>query len=190
MTTPRRPRSKPTGRANKGEPSAGGGPQHGRTDLRHEIGKRRPFDLPEQEAYLNIVRTASVLGVEFERLFRGYGLSESAYNAMRILRGAMTGPGAPGRKTCMEIGAQMVTPVPDVTRVIDRIERLGFAERRRFSADRRVMHVSLTRKGLDLLAAIDQPLLDLHRRQLGHMTEDELRVLSDLLSKARSSKPR
>lgn len=190
MTTPRRPRSKPTGRARQGEPSSGQCPPHGRIDLRHEIGKRRPFDLPEQEAYLNIMRTASVLGVEFERLFREYGLSESAYNAMRILRGAMTGPDAPGRRTCMEIGEQMVTPVPDVTRVIDRIERLGYAERRRFPADRRVVHVSLTRKGLDLLAAIDQPLLNLHRRQLGHLSADELRILSDLLSKARALKAR
>lgn len=188
MTTPRRGRSRTRRPATAIAPA----PSLRRRrvdelpDLGKEIGKRFPFDLPEQEAYLNILRTASLLAVEFERLFRGYGLSESTYNAMRILRGAMTGPGAPGFRTCMEIGEQMVTPVPDVTRVIDRIERLGLALRKRSPSDRRVMHVTLTRRGLDLLAEIDGPLIDLHRRQLGHLSEEELRLLSTLLSKARS----
>jgi DNA-binding MarR family transcriptional regulator len=155
------------------------------TPLQAELGKRNPFDLPEQEAYLNLTRTASLLTVEFERFFRDHGLSQATFNALRILRGATLGDRAPGRRTCTEIGELMVTPVPDVTRVVDRIEQQGLAERCRCDEDRRVVYVKITRKGLDLLASLDGPLLEMHRRQLGHLSERELQHLSELLAKAR-----
>jgi DNA-binding MarR family transcriptional regulator len=149
--------------------------------LQHELHKRLPFELPEQEAYLNLLRSASRLSVEFERLFKSHGLSEPTYNILRILRGA----GEAGRM-CHELAEHMVAPVPDVTRLIDRLEASGFAARRRCDRDRRVVHVSITEDGRAILARLDQPVLDLHRRQLGHMTADELRTLSDLLAKARA----
>lgn len=153
--------------------------------LQHEIGKKHPFDLPEQEAYLNLVRTVSSLNVQFERYFREHGLSEATYNALRILRGATIGPGAPGKRACSEIGEQMIAQVPDVTRVVDRIEKLGLAQRCRCSQDRRVVYVKITRKGLDLLARIDASLLKLHKDQLGHMSSRELADFNRLLVKAR-----
>ncbi len=155
------------------------------TGLQHEIGKKHPFDLPEQEAYLNLIRTASSLNVEFERFFREHGLSEATYNALRILRGATLGPDAPGKRACSEIGDQMIAQVPDVTRVVDRIESMGLAQRCRCVQDRRVVYVKITRKGLDLLASIDEALLALHRDQLGHLSRKELAELNRLLVKAR-----
>ncbi|MCA9283684.1 MAG: MarR family transcriptional regulator [Phycisphaerales bacterium] len=151
-----------------------------RTGLQHEIGKRQPFDLLEQEAYLNLVRTASRLGVPFGRLFRELGLSEAGYNVLRILRGA----GSPGR-TCGEISAHVVAAVPDITRLIDRLEREGLAARRRTAEDRRQVVVTLTAKGKRTLAALDEPIRELHRRQLGHLKPSELRTLNALLVKAR-----
>lgn len=159
----------------------------GTSNLQHEIGKRKPFDAPEQEALLNIIRTASVLSAAFQKLFRRYKLSESTYNALRILRGASTGDAAPGERTCSQIGEHLVAQVPDVTRLIDRLERLGFAERVRSEKDRRVVNVRITPKGLDLLAKLDEPVLQLHREQLRHMTEAELLEMSRLLVKARSA---
>ncbi len=161
-------------------------PATGNTSLQHEIRKRNPFDLPEQEAYLNIIRTASFLTVEFERFFREHGLSEATYNALRILRGATLGPDAPGKRACSEIGDQMIAQVPDVTRVVDRIEKLGLAERCRCEKDRRVVYVRITRRGLDLLARLDRELLKLHKGQLGHLSPRELDRLSRILVKARA----
>lgn len=154
--------------------------------LQHEIGKRNPFDLPEQEAYLNLVRTVSLLNVQTERFFREHGLSEATYNALRILRGATIGPEAVGMRACSEIGEQMVAQVPDVTRVVDRIEKAGLAQRCRCPEDRRVVYVKITRKGLDLLAKLDGALLELHKSQLGHMKRADLSCLNRLLVAART----
>jgi DNA-binding MarR family transcriptional regulator len=153
--------------------------------LQHEIGKRSPFETPEQEAFLNVIRTASLLTAGFQRLFRAHRLSESTYNALRILRGAAGDPSSRGGRTCSQIGAQLVAQVPDVTRLIDRLEELGLAERVRCEEDRRVVYVRITRSGTDLLAALDAPVLELHKSQLGHMSRQELAELSRLLVKAR-----
>ena len=148
--------------------------------LKDEIKKRRPFDSPAEEAYLNLLRTATVLAAEFERLFKDAGLSEPQYNVLRILRGA-GGDGLP----CLEVGARMITRVPDVTRLVDRLEAAGLVERRRTSEDRRVVMISITKKGLDAIAPLDAELTAIHKRQMGHMTRRELEELSRLLEKAR-----
>jgi DNA-binding MarR family transcriptional regulator len=150
------------------------------TGLAAELHKRKSFDSPEQEAWLNVLRTQAVFGSEFFRLFKRHGLSEATYNVLRILRGA----GEQGR-SCSEIGEHMVAQVPDVTRLIDRLETAGLVGRTRTSEDRRVVMVAITPAGLDVLSRLDQPVLALHRAQFGHMTHEELRTLSDLLYKAR-----
>jgi DNA-binding MarR family transcriptional regulator len=153
--------------------------------LAEEIHKQSPFEEPAQEAYLNIVRTCAALQADFERLLKKHGLSHSTYNALRILRGATVGAGAPGRRACNEIGEHLVSRVPDVTRLVDRLEGLGLAERVRDLADRRVVFVKVTRKGLALLAKLDEPIMELHRGQLRHLTGDELAQLNRLLVAAR-----
>jgi DNA-binding MarR family transcriptional regulator len=149
--------------------------------LQEELHKKEPFALPSQEAYLSIVRTESLLGADFERFFRQFGLSQATFNALRILRGA----GDKGRM-CHEITKHLVTPVPDVTRLVDRLEKAGLAERHRSDEDRRVIYVRITQLGLERLSEMDQKVLEKHREQLGHMSEGELRMLNDLLAKARS----
>ena len=148
--------------------------------LKDEIKKKKPFDDPAEEAYLNLLRTATVLAADFERLFKGAGLSEPQYNVLRILRGA-GGDGLP----CLEVGARMITRVPDVTRLVDRLEAAGLVERNRTSEDRRVVMVKITPKGLEAIAALDRPLRETHKRQMGHMSRRELEELSRLLVKAR-----
>src|ERR1043165_8358009 len=100
--------------------------------LQHEIGKKRPFDIPEVEASLNILRTASLLSAEAGRFLKGYGLSEAQYNALRILRGH-GGDGV----ACQTIGEELVAHVPDVTRLVDRLVKAGWAERSRGEEDKR-----------------------------------------------------
>lgn len=152
--------------------------------LRDEIGKRRPFDSPEQEAYLNILRTHSVLEEDIGKLFKARGLSEATYNALRILRGEQANGAAAG-VPCQLIGERLITRVPDVTRLIDRLEEAGLAKRSRTDADRRIVLVGITKKGLQVLEQLDKPLSDLHRGLLQHMTPAELAELNRLLAKAR-----
>lgn len=153
--------------------------------LAEEIHKQSPFEEPAQEAYLNIVRTCAALQADFERLLKKHGLSHSTYNALRILRGATVGPEAPGKRACNEIGEHLVSRVPDVTRLVDRLESLGLAERVRDQGDRRIVFVKITRKGLALLSKLDEPVLALHRAQLRHMSADQLAQLNQLLVAAR-----
>lgn len=150
------------------------------SNLQKEIGKRKPFEAPEQEAALNLERTQDLLLREFDQLFQRHRISSPQYNVLRILRGH-GGEGLP----CRRIAAEMVTFDPDVTRLVDRLERAGLVARRRTPDDRRVVLVKITPAGLTLLKSLDQPVLDLHRRQLGHLTRAELTELNRLLVKAR-----
>lgn len=160
------------------------------TGLAAEIGKRQPFDLPEQEAYLNLLRTTAQLSGQFAHLLREHGLSEAGYNILRILRGSLLAAQADASayhgRTCSAIGHEMITHVPDVTRLVDRLEHQGLAERCRCDRDRRVVYVKITPKGLEALASLDGPLLELHAKTLGHMSSEELAQLSSLLVKART----
>jgi DNA-binding MarR family transcriptional regulator len=148
--------------------------------LQAEIKKRRPFESPAEEAFLNLVRTHGVLEADFLRLFKRHGISEPKYNVLRILRGA-GGEGLPS----LEIASRMITRVPDVTRIVDRLETQGLVKRSRPAHDLRVVVVRITKKGIDLLAKLDEPVKQLHCRQLQHMSGGELAELSRLLEKAR-----
>lgn len=148
--------------------------------LQREIGKKRPFASPHQEAALNLLRTNDQMQIRFARLFRKFGLTPAQYNILRILRGE----GAP--LPILEIAQRTVTVVPGITGLIDRLERAGFVERRRCPEDRRIIRVALTAKGTKILAELDMPVLHLHEELLGHLTGRELEELTHLLEKARA----
>ncbi len=151
------------------------------TRLQHELKKKRPFAAPEQESILNILRTNDQFQNRFGRLFREYDLTPSQYNVLRILRGE-------GRPLpCAEIGARMIQVVPAMTGLLDRLEKHDLVTRDRCTEDRRVVYVALTPKGQKLLQQLDQPVMDLHKRLIGHLTRAELQELSRLLEKARES---
>lgn len=151
-----------------------------RRTLQDEIKERHPFDSPEQEAALNLARTVDRHSAEFARLFKGHGITDPQYNVLRILRGG--GEALP----CSEVAARMITQLPDITRLVDRLEAAGLVERARTPEDRRVVLIRITDAGLRLLATLDEPVLALHRRQLGHLTREELAELNRLLVKART----
>jgi MarR family transcriptional regulator, 2-MHQ and catechol-resistance regulon repressor len=149
--------------------------------LQREIKKRRPFESLEQEALLNLVRTNDRFQFRFARLFREHGLTPSQYNVLRILRGE----GKP--LPCLEIADRLIAAVPAITGLIDRLEAMNLVARDRSTEDRRVVFVEITPKAVDLLARIDQPVDDLGKKLIGHLTQAELRELSRLLEKARLS---
>lgn len=160
--------------------------------LAREVGKRQPFTCLEQEVMLNLIRTHETLIEAFDRLFKQHKVSQPLYNILRILRGTYVNAGVEDPESptdcgvpIQRIGEQMLTREPDMTRLIDRLEKLGFVRRNRCPEDRRVVLVVITQAGLELLERLDQPVMDLHRSQFGHVPRELLSQLNELLYLAR-----
>ena len=148
--------------------------------LRAELQQRKPFNSLEQEATLNIARTEAALREPLEEVLKGAGVSLTQYNVLRILRGA-----GPEGLTRNEIRDRLINRMPDVTRLLDRMEEAGWVSRVREVDDRRCVATHLTRSGRSLVDSLDAPVQAEHARRLGHMTKTQLRTLIDLLSLAR-----
>lgn len=148
--------------------------------LKDELNQQKPFPALEVEVFLNLTRTQAVLARANEALLRAHGLTGALYNVLRILRGAGDW------LTCSAIAKRMVTRVPDVTRLIDRLVAAGWAQRVRDEEDRRVVLVALTEAGRALLTELDEPIVALHKAQLAHMPRKELEMLNTLLATARA----
>ena len=117
--------------------------------------QNRPFASLEQEVYLSILRTASELSYAVDQFFRPFGITSSQYNVLRILRGAGTGG------LCRnEISERMVTATPDMTRLLDRMEKAGWVTRKRAEGDRRQVFTHITKAGMELLARLEKPTGD------------------------------
>lgn len=148
--------------------------------LQAELKQGKPFSGLKEELWLNLSRTASVLGHTLEQKLRASGLSATQYNVLRILRGAG------GDGLCQwEIGARLVAQVPDVPRILDRMDRAGWVRRARGTADRRVMMTTLTAGGMEVLAGLDEPLAEAMVGMFGGLSEDEMQRLNELLVVAR-----
>jgi DNA-binding MarR family transcriptional regulator len=149
--------------------------------LEKEIRQSRAIRLLEEEASLNIVRTADVLMAKVMDVLKPYGLSATQYNVLRILRGA----GAAGA-TCKDVASRMLTRDPDITRLMDRLDKRGLLTRDRAKEDRRFVTTRLTAAGLDMVDELDGPVERLHRKQMKHMKAGQLRRLVGLLEEVRS----
>jgi DNA-binding MarR family transcriptional regulator len=152
------------------------------TTLGEEIGRTKPFASLHQEAYLGILRTAAGLEHGLSEMLKPHGITHTQYNVLRILRGAGD------RGLCRnDVRDRMVAKVPDATRLLDRMEAMGLIERQRDSEDRRYVTARITPEGRALLEELDDPVLELHDRQLGALEADELRTLIGLLQSIRRS---
>jgi DNA-binding MarR family transcriptional regulator len=150
------------------------------TSILTEIKQRKPFATLEQEAAVSLARTAALLEHAAADVLRPYGLTPTQYNALRILRGA-----EPEGLSRNEVRDRLISPVPDATRLLDRLADMGLVVRTRGGEDRRVVVARITRAGLDLIAPLDAVLERLHRRQFGHLGTRKLRALVTLLAEAR-----
>jgi DNA-binding MarR family transcriptional regulator len=148
--------------------------------IHEELKQTRPFRSLEEEAALSIVRTAAALEHTFAQAMRPYDITPTQYNVLRILRGA----GTDG--LCRnEVGQRLIRQVPDVTRLLDRMEELDLIARQRGSKDRRYVTTTITRKGLELLKKLDAKVDQMHQEQLGHVDHARLQQLIRLLDAAR-----
>lgn len=135
---------------------------------------------PEEDAYLELLRTTDMLSRSFAPILKSADLSPNQYNVLRILRGSPEG------LPCGEIGNRMITRDPDITRLLDRLEKRALIARCRESKDRRVVLTRITPQGLALLARLDAPIQETHRRQLGHLGPARLKALTALLEESRA----
>jgi DNA-binding MarR family transcriptional regulator len=148
--------------------------------LQDELKQGEPFRDVEQEAYLSIIRTAAVLEHSMAQALKAFEITPTQYNVLRILRGA--GGGGLCRN---EVGERLVTAVPDVTRLLDRMEDVGWIVRERSKTDRRLVSTKITKKGSDLLARVDERICGIHGEQLGHLSKRDLKTLVTLLGDVR-----
>jgi DNA-binding MarR family transcriptional regulator len=141
---------------------------------------KRRVGSAEESAFLELLRTTDMLSRRFAQLLKAEELSSTQYNVLRILRGAPEG------LPCGEIGNRMITRDPDITRLLDRLEKRGLASRCRETKDRRMVLTRITDEGLALLARLDEPVQEIHHEQLGHLGRERLQALVELARAARS----
>ena len=148
--------------------------------LQDELQQTKAFGSLRQEAILQMARSAAVLLREWEQYIRDYGITSTQYNVLRILRGA--GEAGLSRQ---QIGQRMITQVPDVSRLLDRMAAAGLVARARTGADRRMVHACITEKGLAILKDLDVPSTTLPDRQLAHLSDAQVQALIELLEAVR-----
>jgi DNA-binding MarR family transcriptional regulator len=150
------------------------------SQLQKELKQARPFKSLEEEAHLSIQRTAALLEHAFENALKPHGITATQYNVLRILRGS-----EPDGLCRSEIAQRLVRQVPDVTRLLDRLEDGKLIVRQRGGEDRRYVVTRITRSGLHLLDQVQHRIDEIHRRQLGHLDDAQLRRLISLLAVVR-----
>jgi DNA-binding MarR family transcriptional regulator len=134
----------------------------------------------EARTFIALLKTADALGQDAEQLLKAAGLTGAQYNVLRILRGA-----EPNGLACRGISDHMISHDPDMTRLLDRLEKRALIVRERQTDDRRVVKTRITPQGLSLLKTLDRPVHELHKRQFRHMSAARLKVLSELLEEVR-----
>jgi DNA-binding MarR family transcriptional regulator len=138
----------------------------------------------EDRVFISLQKTADSLGLEVEQLLKPHGLTGTQYNVLRILRGA-----EPEGLACRGIGERMISHDPDMTRLLDRMEKRGLISRARQTNDRRVVKTRISSAGLLLLKNLDQPVRELHKRQFHHLPATRLKTLAELLEQVRARGP-
>jgi DNA-binding MarR family transcriptional regulator len=131
---------------------------------------------PEDQAFIALQKTADGLGQQAEQLMKANGLTGAQYNVLRILRGA-----EPDGLGCSSIGERMISHDPDITRLLDRMEKRALITRQRQKDDRRVVKTRITAEGLTLLKRLDHPIRELHKCQFRRIAVAQLKTLIETL---------
>jgi DNA-binding MarR family transcriptional regulator len=131
--------------------------------------------------FVAFMQIADTFGAQAEQVIKTAGLTAAQYNVLRILRGA-----GPAGLACREIGERMISRDPDITRLLDRMEKRNLITRQRQSDDRRVVKTYVTPEGLELLKALDRPVSALHKRQFQGIAPAKLKALAAILEEIRT----
>lgn len=149
--------------------------------IQSEIKQSKPLT-PEQEVILTVQRTADSFQRRVVEVLKPHGISGTQYNVLRILRGA----GKDGLP-CGAIAERMVTRDPDITRLLDRLDKMGFIARERGQRDRRVVTTTITDAGLKLLKQLDKPVQEVGTGLVRNLSKTQMQQLVELLDLARTA---
>jgi len=175
MTAPRKTPPPPKTTSRKASP-----PALNPIGLQAELRQTKSFASLHAEAFLNLVRTSAQMEHALHLRLKPYNLTETQYNSLRILRGA----GSAGL-TCAEIAERLVSQDPDITRLVDRLQRQGLVRTERGVKDRRVVLTKITAAGLDRLKETDPVVESTVHALLSHLSQSELTTMVQLLERAR-----
>jgi DNA-binding MarR family transcriptional regulator len=134
----------------------------------------------EEQVFVAVLKAADHLGQQAEQMLKSHGLTGTQYNVLRILRGA-----GPDGLPCRSVGDRMISHDPDMTRLLDRMEKRGLISRERQKDDRRVVKTRVTSQGLEILKKLDLPVREMHKEQFLHMSGAKLKQLAELLEEIR-----
>ena len=138
----------------------------------------------EDQIFVTLLKTSDSVASEADQLIKANGLTSAQYNVLRILRGA-----GPEGLPCNTIAERMISRDPDMTRLLDRMEKRALISRERQKEDRRVVKARISDEGLKLLKKMDAPIRELHKSQFAHMTSARLKTLMELLSELAAHTP-
>jgi len=150
--------------------------------LLEEIRQTKPFEHPADEAALSILRTATVLERGSNEVLRPFGITHTQYNVLRILRGAGA-RGLCGR----EVGERLISSVPDVSRLLDRMEEMELLKKERDSGDRRHVTARITPKGRRLLERATPDLEAYGRGRFEGLSDRAIEALTGALAAIRAA---
>lgn len=150
---------------------------------KHDAQDQLMFDAPEQLLLDSLILTHDAVVTRFQELLRGFDVSYTQYCVLRILSEA----GEEGMRT-QKLGARLLTRVPDITRLVDRLVRNKLVQRDRWEKDKRVVFVSLTADGADVLSEIERPMNELQSKMFDHLSDAKQAELNQLLLDLRNRK--
>jgi len=139
----------------------------------------------EDRLFVALLKASDSLASQADQLIKANGLTSAQYNVLRILRGA-----GPEGLPCNTVAERMISRDPDMTRLLDRMEKRDVISRERQKEDRRVVKARITDEGLKLLKKMDAPIRELHKSQFAHMTSARLKTLMDLLTEVAAHAPK
>lgn len=151
------------------------------TSIEAEIRQSTPLSA-ESAALLSVLRTAAVLDHQIGEALKPHGITHSQYNVLRILAGS-----APTGLCGREVGERMVAQVPDIPRLLERLEAMGLIRRERSAEDRRHVTAHITDEGRRLLEEATPALKQIQEARMGRLTREQLEQITALLAEVRGS---
>lgn len=146
-----------------------------------ELIKTKPYKDPHQRAFINIIYTGSWLVGKLNQVMKPYGITEPQYNVLRILKGQHG-----NAINLFEIQSRMVQPMSNVSRLIDKLLNKGFVSRTERKENRRMVDISITDKGLQLIDDLEEPIQKTFKKINDNLKKEEARQLAEWLDQLRN----
>ena len=133
-------------------------------------------DASASRVVLAILRAESRVTGELEEALGRLGLSLAQFNVLMEVAAA-----SGARLALHEICDRLLKSPPNVTALVDRLERDGLVRRERTEEDRRVVMATLTERGWEVLALAAPAVFGAERRMLRDLAPSARRGLTEEL---------